>query len=327
MPPTRQIAVLVASTVLHALLLTPGLLAWRQGAPPEFENQADLDLSEDEEGADAADASPRYDTPFHVSLYVEPVPVARAHIEPPKRAASTAEPVVDMPVPVALPLPAEVVVAAPAPEPLPAEPPPVEPPAEPTLSDADRAALAEMDKGEVEGDAPVADLDEDEVEEPPARAVRSMKRARARTERHARRPPCPEATVSIARVSDTSWFIDRELIEFYATNMKELQKLGVVYRHRDKVTKELDGFGVSLARCSVLREGGLRSGDVVHDINGRVIHGVPQAIMAYFALRKEPELFVRITRKGQPLVLAYTIEQPVKGRAAKKAARKAQAAR
>ncbi|MES2639438.1 MAG: hypothetical protein V4850_08130 [Myxococcota bacterium] len=333
MRPSRLIALLVTSTALHLAVLAPGLLAWRQGgAVPEFENQADLDMSEDEEeGDDESAVVPRYDTPFNVSLYVEPVPVpvARAHVEPPARVAPTPAPVVDVPVPVALPLPAEVAVAVPAEEPIPEPLPPVEPPVELALTEADRDALAAMDGGEMTEGTPVADLEDDEVVEaaPTRRPVRSMKRARPRTERHARHAPCPEPTTKITRVAEGGWYIDRDLIEYYATNMAELQKLGVVYRHRDKLTKEPDGFSVRLSRCSVLREGGLRSGDIVHDINGRTIHGVPQAILAYFALRKEPELFVRITRKGEPLVLAYTVEQPVKGRAARKAARKAQAAR
>lgn len=326
MRPSRLITFLAVSTALHVAVVGPGLFAWRQVAPEEFENQGDLDLSDPDEEEGELPSEPLVDTPFHVSLLVEAVPIARAPPESPA-AAPTARPVVDVPIPVALPLPAELAVAAPVPDPVEE---PVEPPLpEPLLTDADRAALAAMEKGESTGATPAADDEGEahdalEAQEDTRQATRSMKRARARAERHPRRLPCPESSQSIARVSEASWYIDRDLIEFYATHMGELQKLGAVWTHRDKATNKLDGFRVALSRCSVLRQGGLKSGDIVHDINGRRIHSVLQAIGAYIALRKEPELFVRITRRGEPTVLAYSIEQPVKrrdARAARRAAR------
>lgn len=53
----------------------------------------------------------------------------------------------------------------------------------------------------------------------------------------------------------TVQYIDRDLIEHYATNMFELKKLGSVWTHKGPDGK-LDGFRVGLARCSVLRQGG-----------------------------------------------------------------------
>jgi S1-C subfamily serine protease len=60
----------------------------------------------------------------------------------------------------------------------------------------------------------------------------------------------------------------------------------------------------------VLRQGGLKSGDIVHDINGRRIYTVLQAVGAYLALRTEPELTLNVTRRGKPVILNYTVEQP-----------------
>jgi S1-C subfamily serine protease len=118
-------------------------------------------------------------------------------------------------------------------------------------------------------------------------------------------------------VDEHSWSIQRDLIEFYATHIRELEKLGAVWTHRD-ATGAYDGFRVGLSRCSVLRQGGLRSGDIVHDVNGRHIHTVLQAVGAYLALRAEPHLQLHITRRGKPLELSYAIEPatapPKKGR-------------
>lgn len=188
---------------------------------------------------------------------------------------------------------------------------------DPPLSEADRAVLAAMEQGEA---TLAPDADDDGAAHEVARlapdrtrtAMRDRARAargRPREAQKPKRPACPAPPDTLARVSETHWYIDRDIIEQYATNLSELQKLGSVWSHRGADGK-LDGFKLGLSRCSVLRAGGLRSGDVVHDINGRRIHSVLQAIGAYLALRAEPELVLHVTRRGQPLTLGYTVEQP-----------------
>lgn len=323
-----RLTAVLASLALHAAVIAPV----STGREPR-EPMAAVDLEPDDALASLDDEGELpieelENTTFRVTLYEEPTPVAAAEAAveapppdeaPPPEPAVAEAPVAEAEVVFALPVP------NPPPEPLPPEPPPAEPPPpEPILTDAERAALAEMERGEAT--AEVAPLDDDDGEAHEVRDSRehrrSMARARpvARTGRPAHKPPCPPPVDDIARVADAHWYIDRDLVEFYATNMFELKKLGSVWTHKGSDGK-LDGFRVGLARCSVLRQGGLRSGDVVHDINGRRIHSVIQAIAAYFALRSEPELEVRVTRRGEPLMLRYTIEQPQrKGRKAKKAA-------
>lgn len=312
---------LLVSVALHAAIATP-VYVGRKAAHPDAPPAMALDhaVGEDEQEGEQP-IEELENRPFRVSLYVEPAPVAAAPApEAPVAASVTpaapveaSEPVVPLPVP-----------QAPEPQPV-AEAP--APPVERELTEAEKAALAAMEQGEAtDGDA-LADADLDEVEgaevvEPAPAPVakekkpRSARRVRTRTEKD-RRPPCPDPVEDIARVADAHWYIDRDLIEHYATNLVELQKLGSVWTHRGADGK-LDGFRVGLARCSILRQGGLRSGDIVHDINGRRINTVLQAVGAYFALRNEPELRVNITRRGEPLLLGYTIEQPERKRGKKK---------
>ena len=329
---------LSTSVLLHLLVALPRLVAWREAHPEleiDFASEVDLDLSEPDDEEGELPIEPLLAEAFHVSLYEEAPPPPP--VEAVAAVAAQPEPVVSLPlpVPVALPAPAEEVVAVAEPEP----PPKVEEPLpEPVLTDEDRAALAAMEQGEATADTPEDDDDGEALER--ARLSDREKRLQARADRRerlrerrmrtttAKREPCPEPTYRIARVAESAWYIDRDLIEYYATHIVELQKLGSVWTHRTP-TGELDGFRVALARCSVLREGGLRSGDIVQDINGRRIHSVFQAIGAYIALRAEPNLTVNVMRKGQPVALAYTVEQPERlrdrRRAAKEAKRKAAA--
>lgn len=118
----------------------------------------------------------------------------------------------------------------------------------------------------------------------------------------------------------STWAVERVLIEFYATHLKELYAQGSVWTHKGPDGKP-DGFKVGLSKCSVVKQAGLRSGDIVTRINDRKISTIPGAIAAYFDLRNEPVLQVHVTRKGKPVVLSYQLGQP--DRQAKKAMAKA----
>jgi hypothetical protein len=135
---------------------------------------------------------------------------------------------------------------------------------------------------------------------------RERKRLVKRATRKDKKPVCGPPNEQIAKTGEASWTVDRALIDYYAGNLKELMKLGSVAPH--KADGKPDGFRVGLARCSPLREGGLKSGDVVHDINGRKVNNLLQAVAAYFALRKEDTLTVHVTRAGKPVAMTYTIE-------------------
>lgn len=131
----------------------------------------------------------------------------------------------------------------------------------------------------------------------------------AKARRPTRTPkPCPEPVADIEQLGPAEWFVERALVEYYASHISEIDALGSVWTHKSPEGKP-DGFRVGLPRCTVLRDGGLKSGDIVHDINGIRINNVLQAVAAYVQLRKEPVLVVHVTRKKESLSLTYHLEQ------------------
>jgi type II secretory pathway component PulC len=65
-----------------------------------------------------------------------------------------------------------------------------------------------------------------------------------------------------------------------------------------------DGYRISnFEDDSVVAKGGLRVGDVVHEVNGMPLTSVAAAMEAFAALEHEPELLLNVTRRGVPLQL------------------------
>lgn len=139
------------------------------------------------------------------------------------------------------------------------------------------------------------------------------------------RKPCPEPTPGIVAHADHAWTVPRAIVEYYATHVNALMSLGWVSPHEDADGRP-DGFRVGFGRCGVLADVGLKSGDIVHRINGRKVNGVMQAVATYFALRDEDTIVVELTRRRQPLTLTYHLDgdlgdQPGLAKAIKEALR------
>lgn len=206
--------------------------------------------------------------------------VARDAREPAVREAPSA-PTVEAAV---APAPAPEVAATPAaPAPAPAVAPPVSRPsraaiaASPMANPAPRVALVV-------------------VAAPPAAPVAVATRA-----------TCDANTVGIERRGDGTFSVDRRLVDAYAKRPSSLARQARVAWHRGPDGRT-DGFRLGGIDCgSELHAAGLRSGDVVHSINGRPLTSVPQALWAYSSLRSADELVLRVTRKGKVRSLRYQL--------------------
>lgn len=120
------------------------------------------------------------------------------------------------------------------------------------------------------------------------------------------RKPC-EPVEEIVPLGATSWKVERSIIDFYATHLGDLEQQGNVAPHRDAEGKT-DGARIYLPRCSVVRQAGLKNGDVIHSVNGRRITTLPEALAAYFALRTQKDISLEITRKNTgPMTLRYQL--------------------
>jgi hypothetical protein len=148
----------------------------------------------------------------------------------------------------------------------------------------------------------------DAGEETPQSRRRKRLGARRRTHAAAAPEPCPELHPDIAQQEEYAFVVERDLLEYYAHHLLELESLARVATHEDN-SGEKDGFRLGIKRCSLLYQAGFRTGDVVHSVNDRRIVNVVQAVGAYMALRKQPELVVAVTRKGKPLQFTYAIHK------------------
>jgi len=119
------------------------------------------------------------------------------------------------------------------------------------------------------------------------------------------KPPCPEVE-EVVQLGPTSWSVEREFIDYYASHLAELMKLAGTYPHEDEAGKP-DGFRLGLPRCSVLRRGGLKSGDVIHEVNGIRINTVLQAVAAWFDLRNDPHVTIKLSRGGKRIQHHYQV--------------------
>lgn len=122
-------------------------------------------------------------------------------------------------------------------------------------------------------------------------------------------PPCDPPLAGIEKIDETTFQVERSLVEYYALHLPELYKQGSVWTHKDDGGKS-DGFRVGLTKCSVVRQAGIRSGDIIRRINNRKIATIPQAIAAYFDLRNEDVLEVHLSRAGKDVTLRFQLDQP-----------------
>ena len=107
--------------------------------------------------------------------------------------------------------------------------------------------------------------------------------------------PC-EPNDDIVQLDENKWRVPRELVDWYVAHLKELEKHVGVAAHTGANGKR-DGAKLYLPRCSVLRQGGIKSGDIIHAVNGHPVTNIPQAFAAYMKVRRQDTIKVELTRK------------------------------
>jgi len=139
--------------------------------------------------------------------------------------------------------------------------------------------------------------------EPEARADASA----APPARRGRRCESDRVQPLIERVSKGHFAVDRELVQSYARSLSRLNELGWSRPHEGPDGRN-DGMLVGGVRCgSDLHQAGLRSGDVVHTVNGRPVKSFPQALLVYRKVRNDPTVRVELTRRGERRTLVYDL--------------------
>ncbi len=121
------------------------------------------------------------------------------------------------------------------------------------------------------------------------------------------RRPC-EPSEDIVQVNDQLWRVQRDLLDFYAGHLRELEKQAGVASHRGPDGKR-DGARLYLPRCSLLKQAGFRNGDVVNRVNGKKVNTIPQGVATWLAVRNDRVLRVELTRRnGDKRVHRYRLK-------------------
>lgn len=115
-----------------------------------------------------------------------------------------------------------------------------------------------------------------------------------------RRRACQDNLHGITRLSETHYAVERALIDEYST-IKKAMSLAAVDWHRNERGK-VDGFSVYGLRCgSPLTQVGLRSGDVVHKINGKKVRNILQALLVVNKVKRKDRIVVEASRRGEAM--------------------------
>ncbi len=116
---------------------------------------------------------------------------------------------------------------------------------------------------------------------------------------------CGEPSPGIDKIAPANFSVERALLSSYASHPARLNALGWVAKHKNTEGKA-DGFRLGGIKCGTdLHEAGFRNGDIVHSVNGKAIHNVAQALLAYTTLKRSDLVDVDITRKGSSKTLTY----------------------
>lgn len=204
------------------------------------------------------------------------------------------EPVVPVQVSLYEPAPAE---AAPSPATAAAPPSPSASPSAPTSSSSARGETRE------EREARLLAAKQAELEA--ARGRRDASGVEGKPPRGKRKPCDPLEEVS--QLGPKRWRVERSIVDYYASHLKELDQQAVTKTMRDERNKPF-GVRVYLPRCSVLRSGGLKNGDIIRSVNGKKVATLPAAIRTWMMVRGKSKIEVDILRKdGSEVVFTYQI--------------------
>ena len=119
-------------------------------------------------------------------------------------------------------------------------------------------------------------------------------------------PDSAELDSNIQQISETSYAINRTLVDRLLANQAELMRTARVIPH------EVDGrvVGVKIygiRRSSLLGRLGIQNGDMLRTINGFDLTEPDSVLEAYTRLRSADRLSLSVERRGQAVTMDYAI--------------------
>jgi len=117
----------------------------------------------------------------------------------------------------------------------------------------------------------------------------------------------PKGEGGIEQVSETSFVVDRSLLEKHLQDLEGLSRLGRALLHRGP-DGEFDGYRLSaIRRGTVVDQLGIKNGDIIHSVNGQPLNSVQGAMNAYQNLMNESSFTFEVTRRGQRMTMEYQV--------------------
>lgn len=111
----------------------------------------------------------------------------------------------------------------------------------------------------------------------------------------------------IEQLSETSFVVDRSLLEKHLSDLDGLSRLGRALLHRGS-DGEFDGYRLSaIRRGTVVDQLGIKNGDIIHSVNGQALNSVQGAMSAYQNLMNESSFTFEVTRRGQRMTMEYQV--------------------
>ncbi|MFK7927671.1 MAG: type II secretion system protein GspC [Myxococcota bacterium] len=112
----------------------------------------------------------------------------------------------------------------------------------------------------------------------------------------------------IVKEDDENYTISRELVDSTLADLDSVSKMARARPHKDSDGKT-DGFRLSgVRRNQMLYKIGIRSGDVVHSVNGQPLTSMQEAMGAWQGMQNGSGFSFDITRRGQKKTMNYTIK-------------------
>ena len=128
-----------------------------------------------------------------------------------------------------------------------------------------------------------------------------------KTKKTRKKKACLEPVPEIIALGHGTYQVERHFVDDYATHIKKLDTLGYVKQHKPDEGRS-DGMLLRGVRCgNALHQAGLRSGDVIHTVNGRKVRSIAAAILTYTTQRRKKVVEVEITRREKRMRLTYHV--------------------
>lgn len=111
----------------------------------------------------------------------------------------------------------------------------------------------------------------------------------------------------IMQESEDSYVIDRQLFDASLQDLDALSRMARAIPHKDS-NGQPDGFRLSgVRRDQLLYNLGIRSGDIIHGVNGQPLTSIAEAMNAMQTLQRESSFTFEVTRRGQKKTMSYRV--------------------